>query len=111
MIMFINQYLICLEIYYINDFDLCKSFNPDIQFSYNDNHNLRIVNPAEKISDFSGLNFPNPDQEYIYNSSGDIYRIVPLAVVLAKVFFVYLDSPKSDNLIKYFLCYICIKMF
>ena len=35
--------------------------------------------------------------EYIYFNSGDIYKIVPLAFVLAKVFLFYLDSPKSDN--------------
>ena len=38
------------------------------------------------MSLFAGLNYPNPDFEWIYNNSGDIYQIVPLAVVLAKVF-------------------------
>ena len=54
------------------------------------------------MSLFSELNYPNPDFEWIYNNSGDIYKIVPLAVVLAKVPKFYLDSPKSDNFKIYF---------
>jgi len=49
------------------------------------------------MSLFSVLNYPNPDFEWISNNSGDIYKIVPLASVLAKVLLFYLDSPKSDN--------------
>ena len=59
------------------------------------------VIPVEKISLFSGLNSPKPDLEYIYSNSGDIYNIVPLALVFANVFLLYLDSPKSDSLILY----------
>ena len=39
-------------------------------------------------------------------NSGDIYKIVPLTLVLAKVFFYYLDSPKSDNFNIYYVFYI-----
>ena len=44
-------------------------------------------------------------------NSGDIYKIVPLTLVLAKVFFYYLDSPKSDNFNIYLLYFIIIKIF
>ena len=49
------------------------------------------------MSLFSGLNYPNSDFWNIFSNSGDIYKIVPLAFVFAKVFEFYLDSPKSDN--------------
>ena len=65
--------------------------------------NLKNVNPVENMSLFQGSNSPNPDFECIINSSGDIYKIVPLALVLAKVPLFYLDSPKSDNFIIYYL--------
>ena len=44
-------------------------------------------------------------------NSGDIYKIVPLTLVLAKVFFYYLDSPKSDNFNIYLFNFIIIKIF
>ena len=44
-------------------------------------------------------------------NSGDIYKIVPLTLVLAKVFFYYLDSPKSDNFNIYLFYFIIIKIF
>ena len=43
-----------------------------MSFLSNYNDNLRNVNPVENISLFSGLNFPNPDYEWINNNSGDI---------------------------------------
>ena len=35
----------------------------DISSSFNNNDNLKNVNPVENISLFSGLNYPNPDFE------------------------------------------------
>jgi len=32
-----------------------------ISLSYNNNANLKNVNPVENMSLFSGLNYPNPD--------------------------------------------------
>ena len=45
-------------------------------------------------------------------NSGDIYKIVPLILVLAKVFLFYLDSPKSDNfnIYLYFILNIILKI-
>ena len=72
-------------------------FNPWIYSSFKVKINLKNVNPKENISLFSGLNYPKPDLEKIFDNSGDMYIKVPLALVLAKVFLFYLDSPKSDN--------------
>ena len=68
----------------------------------NKTDNLRNVNPVENKSDLSELNFPNPNFEYNYNNSGDIYKIVPLAAVFTTVYLLYVDSPKSDNFKIYF---------
>ena len=61
MIIFTNVFLIRLVFCKIKYVPFSKSFNYEISFSYNNNHNLKIVNPAENISLFSGLNYPNPD--------------------------------------------------
>ena len=61
MIIFMNVFLIRLVFCNINYSPFSKSFIPIISFSFSNNHNLKIVNPAENISLFSGLNYPNPD--------------------------------------------------
>ena len=55
-------------------------FNPYISSSFN--INLNIDNPIEKISFFSGINYPISYPKYFAN-----------------VFLLNLDSPKSDNFI------------
>ena len=56
-------YLMFIIWLWINYSPLSKLFISEIFFSANNNDNLRNVNPVEKISLFSGLNSPVPDEE------------------------------------------------
>ena len=62
--------------------------------------NLKNVIPKEKISHFSGINYPISYFYIIYLiNSGAISIIVPPIYVFANVFLLYFDAPKSDNFI------------
>ena len=57
-------------------------------YSYQDLINLKNDKPKEKISAFSGINYPDLSLDRFknnYNISGDIYKVVPLAYVFANV--------------------------
>ena len=54
-------YFIFLILFQIKYYPFSILFISDISFSYSNNDNRKNVNPAENISLFSGLNYPNPD--------------------------------------------------
>ena len=75
---------------------------PFIFISYQEFITLKNDKPNEKISAFSGINYPDLSIDEFKNNnniSGDIYKVVPLADVFATYCFIQLGKILK-NLIK-----------
>ena len=72
LIIILNVSLFVSFILFNNFYSFDSLFNPSIYYSFKLLINLKNVIPKEKISHFSGINYPISYPKYIFNNSGDI---------------------------------------